>query len=97
MLVDRRGRSIAAKESGGGGGEGEEEGGASQSQPAAAAPTAAAGAAGSVEEEERILGVFTTETAEIMGELDGIVADGQGSDVLCLWYAKIVLQFLKSY
>ena len=92
MLVDRRGRSVAAKEGGGGGGGGgvveEEEGGASQSQ-AASATGAAAGAGaggGGEEEEERILGEFTTETAEIMEELNGIVADGQGNDdMLRLW------------
>ena len=71
MLVDRRSRSVAAKESGGGGGEGEEEGGASQPQ------TTAAGA-NTAEEEERILGEFMTETAEIIEELNGFTADGQG-------------------
>ena len=71
MLVDRRTRSVAAKEAGGGGGEGEEEGGASQPQ------TTAAGAS-TAEEEERILGEFMTETAEIVEELNGITADGQG-------------------
>ena len=79
VLVDRRGRSVAAKEGGGGGGGGgeeEEEGGASQAQQATAAADAAAGE----EEEERILGEFTTETAEIMEELDGVIADGQGSE-----------------
>ena len=78
VLVDRQGRSVAAKEGGGGGGGGggeEEEGGASQAQQATAAADAAAG-----EEEERILGEFTTETAEIMEELDGVIADGQGSE-----------------
>ena len=91
MLVDRRGRSVAAKEGGGGGGGGgveEEEGGASQSQAtsAAGAGAGAGGGGGGEEEEERILGEFTTETAEIMEELDGIVADGQGNDdMLRLW------------
>ena len=71
MLVDRRARSVAAKESGGGGGEGEEEGGASQPQTTATGTSTA-------EEEERILGEFMTETAEIIEELNEFTADGQG-------------------
>ena len=59
-------------EGGGGGGGEEEEGGPTQQAQATA--TTAAGE----EEEERILGEFMTETAEIIEDLNGVVADAQG-------------------
>ena len=60
------------KEGGGGGGGEEEEGGSTQQAQATA--TTAAGE----EEEERILGEFMTETAEIIEDLNGVIADAQG-------------------
>lgn len=34
---------------------------------------------GAGEEEERILGEFSTETAEVIEELEGVIADAQGT------------------
>ena len=40
---------------------------------------------GAREEEERILGEFSTETKEVIDELEGVVADAQGEDTVILF------------